>query len=137
MTEKERLISLMKEVNYPVSPGSRLAANFGTQHRDHIFEVVADHLLANGVTLGGPERFLCKPGDTVYFILCNTNGHHEIKEGFALSVEYSICYKPLVTIRYNDSTLDSTKHYLGLKAFMSYEEAEVKLAEMREKGEVL
>lgn len=73
----------------------------------------------------------CKPMDTVYFIECRTDGNHKIRSGFALSVEYSVCYKPLVTIRYDDNTLDSTKHYLGLKAFMTREEAEAALAAMK------
>ena len=71
-----------------------------------------------------------KPGDTVFFIMCRTDGNHEIKKGFALRVEYSCSTKPLITIRYNDATLDSTKHYLGLKAFMTHKEAEVALAKM-------
>lgn len=75
--------------------------------------------------------FPCKPLDTVYFIECHTDGNHKIRSGFALSVEYFACYKPLVTIRYNDNTLESTKHYLGLKAFMTREEAEAALAKMK------
>lgn len=72
----------------------------------------------------------CKPLDTVYFIECRTDGNHKIRSGFALSVEYNVCYKPLITIRYNDNTLESTKHYLGMKAFMTREEAEAALAKM-------
>lgn len=79
--------------------------------------------------------FPCKPMDTVYFIECRTDGNHKIRNGFALSVEYSACYKPLVTIRYNDNTVESTKHYLGLKAFMTREEAEAALAKMKEGAE--
>ena len=73
----------------------------------------------------------CKPMDTVYFIECRTDGNHRIRSGFALSVEYFVCYKPLVTIRYNDNTLESTKHYLGLKASMTREEAEAAIAKMK------
>lgn len=73
---------------------------------------------------GNPWYQPCKPCDTVYFILCKTDGNHEIKEGWIQSVEYSVSMKPLLTIRYNDSSLESTKHYLGLKAFMTRREAE-------------
>lgn len=58
---KEKLVKLMKEVRYPVFPNSDNMADFGIQHSDHVFETVADHLLANGVTV-----LPCKPGDTVY-----------------------------------------------------------------------
>ncbi len=67
---------------------------------------------------------LCKPMDTVYFILCKTDGNHEIKKGWIESVEYSVSTKPLLTIRYDDLSLKSTKHYLDLKVFRTYREAE-------------
>lgn len=72
----------------------------------------------------------CKPMDTVYFILCKTDGSHEIKKGWIQSVEYSVSTKPLLTIRYDDSSLKSTKHYLGLKAFRTYREAEEALKDL-------
>ena len=72
----------------------------------------------------------CKPGDTVFFIWCKTSGKHEVRKGFALAVEYHFCNRPIITIRYDDRTTDSVKHYLGLKAFMSLAEAEEALAKM-------
>ena len=69
----------------------------------------------------------CKPGDTVFFIRGN-----KIKEGLALSVQYHLCGKPIVNIRYDPETTESTLHYLGLKAFMTREEAEAALAKMKE-----
>ena len=61
MTEKEKIVALMKEVKYHVFPNSDNTADFGVQHSDHVFEEVAEHLTANGVTV-----LPCKPGDTVY-----------------------------------------------------------------------
>lgn len=76
----------------------------------------------------------CKPLDTVYFFEFHVDGNHQIRSGFASSVEYFACYKPLVTIRYNDNTLESTKHYLELNAFMTREEAEAELARRTANG---
>lgn len=101
-------------------------------------EMCKDHL-CHGFTADGCQHFKdrsrfvelpCKPLDTVYFIEFHADGNHQIRSGFASSVEYFACYKPLVTIRYNDNTLESTKHYLGLNAFMTREEAEAKLSKM-------
>lgn len=61
MTEKEKLVKLMKEAEYPVFPNSDIMLDLGVQHPDHVFESVARHLLANGVTV-----LPCKPGDTIY-----------------------------------------------------------------------
>lgn len=51
MTDREKLIALMKEVKYPSFPGRNPDYLFGTQHPDHVFVIVAEHLLANGVSV--------------------------------------------------------------------------------------
>lgn len=91
----------------------------------HIAQQIVEEAPAVDATV-----FPCKPGDTVFFIMCKTSGNHEIKEGLALSVQYHLCYKPLVNIRCDPGTTESTIHFLGLKAFMTREEAEAALAKM-------
>ena len=58
MTDRKKLVELMKAVKYPVFPNSYNTADFGTQHSDHVFEAVADHLIANGVTVQKRGRWI-------------------------------------------------------------------------------
>ena len=53
----------------------------------------------------------------------------KIYEGWVQSIEYCVCRKPLLYIRYDDNSLDSYRGYLGNTVFLTKEEAEAKLKE--------
>lgn len=60
-----------------------------------------------------------------YFIKNN-----KVLEGWVKEVVYSVCRKLLLDIRYDDSSLDSYRGYVGNDVFLTKEEAEAKLREM-------
>lgn len=51
MTTRDKLITLMKEVQYPAFPNGKPDYNFGTQHPDHVFQLVAIHMISNNVVI--------------------------------------------------------------------------------------
>ena len=51
INQKEKIMKLIKEVKYPAFPGGRRDFTMGIQHPDHVFELVAEHLIANGVVV--------------------------------------------------------------------------------------
>lgn len=57
-----------------------------------------------------------------------------IYRGWVQEVVYSVCRKPLLDIRYDDESLESYRGYLGNTVFLTKEEAEAKLKELR--GEI-
>ena len=60
-----------------------------------------------------------------YFIKNNN-----VCKGWVQEVVYSVCYKLLLDIRYDDNSLDSYRGYLGNTVFLTQTEAEQKLKEM-------
>ena len=61
----------------------------------------------------------------VYFIKDD-----KIYKGWVQEVVYSVCYKLLLDIRYDDSSLDSYRGYVGNTVFLTQAEAKQKLKEM-------
>ena len=55
----------------------------------------------------------------------------EVRKGFVLEAAYHISRKPLLVIRYDDSSLKSHSGYLGISVFLTKSEAEAKLEELR------
>jgi len=55
----------------------------------------------------------------------------EVRKGFVLEAAYHISRKPLLVIRYDDSSLKSHSGYLGISVFLAKSEAEAKLKELR------
>jgi hypothetical protein len=99
---------------------------------DYLYaEQIADHLLANGVVV--PP---CKVGDTVYATgLPNTRIFPKVVEGFVIGVdqrEYGLFLSVLFDTRKISGTYDyNTKLWLGKKLFLTKEEAEAKLKEVK------
>ena len=62
-----------------------------------------------------------------YFIKNN-----KVLKGWVHEVVYCCCRKLLLDIRYDDSSLDSYRGYVGNDVFLTREEAEAKLKEMGE-----
>ena len=62
-----------------------------------------------------------------YFIKDNN-----VYKGWVQEVVYSVCYKLLLDIRYDDKSLNSYRGYLGNDVFLTQVEAEQKLKEMKE-----
>ena len=60
-----------------------------------------------------------------YFIKDNI-----VRKGWVQELVYSPCRKLLLDIRYDDSSLDSYRGYLGNDVFLTQSEAEQKLKEM-------
>ena len=60
-----------------------------------------------------------------YFIKNNN-----VCKGWVQEVVYSVCYKLLLDIRYDDNSLDNYRGYLGNDVFLTKEKAEQKLKEM-------
>ena len=60
-----------------------------------------------------------------YFIKDNI-----VRKGWVQELVYSLCSKLLLDIRYDDSSLDSYRGYLGNDVFLTQAEAERKLKEM-------
>ena len=61
-----------------------------------------------------------------YFIKDNI-----VRKGWVQELVYSLCSKLLLDIRYDDSSLDSYRGYLGNDVFLTKSEAEAKLKELR------
>lgn len=55
----------------------------------------------------------------------------EVRKGFVLEETYHMSRKPLLVVRYDDNTLKSHSGYLGISVFLTREEAEAKLKELR------
>ena len=90
----------------------------------------------------------CKVGDTLYRLVPNLYReyveiikdditHKEwfikdniVRKGWVQELVYSPCRKLLLDIRYDDSSLDSYRGYLGNDVFLTQAEAEQKLKEM-------
>lgn len=81
-------------------------------------EKLADWLRANGVTIPPVQL-----GDIVCFYIAHPDKPFELKTGRVFSVEYTFSVKPLLTIRYDDNSLDFLKKFLGYNAFTTEEEA--------------
>ena len=61
-----------------------------------------------------------------YFIKDNI-----VRKGWVQELVYSLCSKLLLDIRYDDSSLDSYRGYLGNDVFLTKSEAEARLKELR------
>lgn len=110
---KERLIKLLKEVKYPAFKNGDFNYCFGTQHPEHVFEIVAEHLIENGVIV--PP---CKLGDTVYQII-KSMSFGEV--GDTATTNYRIEER-----KFSMGFLDE----FGKTVFLTHEAAEAKLKEM-------
>lgn len=73
------------------------------------------------------QRLLLRLPRYAYFIKNN-----KVLEGWVQEVVYCCCRKLLLDIRYDDSSLDSYRGYVGNDVFLTREEAEAKLKEMQE-----
>lgn len=51
MADREKLIELLKEVEYAPLPGTPLKSKVKDQFHNHVFEIIADHLISNGVVV--------------------------------------------------------------------------------------
>lgn len=112
MTERERLIELLSNIDYACDNGGNL--------QDKI-EFIADYLLSNGVIV--PP---CKVGDVVY-ILAGPNGHKyekDICEGFYIGDDGVV----QVRVR-NMKGNHGTYGVFGKTVFLTREEAEKALEE--------
>lgn len=78
----------------------------------HWAEVIADHLLANGV-IAPP----CKVGDVVYTNINGTGLHN------------SFCVESVDLLGFSNGLYSWTWHQLGKSVFLTLEEAEAKLKE--------
>lgn len=119
MTERERLIELLKKAPYGAN-----AITLSDKHKDSILGEIADYLLENGVVV-----LPCKVGDMVYIFergsyiipICGQgNPHWEIKIE-KCSFKYWL--------------LDN--HKFGVNMFFTREEAEKALEEREDNPELL
>ena len=63
------------------------------------------------------------PGRTVWFFFKDENGVRHVFPGIAHRVQYCVCMKPVVEIRYNPKSLDSVMRTFGLDCFATEEDA--------------
>jgi len=73
----------------------------------------------------GQKRLMILP-DYAYFIKDN-----QIYKGWVQEITYSVCRKLLYDIRYDDNSLTSYRGYIGNTVFLTKEEAEQALADMK------
>lgn len=85
---------------------------------------IVDYLLANGVIV--PPVWV---NNIVWFYVPHRNKPFELRKGRVSTVEYTLSMKPLLTIRYNDNTLDFAKEYWGNRAFATESEARTAMEE--------
>ena len=71
------------------------------------------------------QGLLLRVPEEAYFIKDNI-----VRKGWVQELVYSPCRKLLLDIRYDDSSLDSYRGYLGNDVFLTKSEAEQKLKEM-------
>lgn len=65
-----------------------------------------------------------------YHAYCIMDG--KIYKGWVQKVEYAVARKPIFEVRYDDKSLEYHRGYVGLTVFLTQEEAEKALADMRE-----
>lgn len=56
----------------------------------------------------------------------------KVYKGWVQRVEYAVARKPIFEVRYDDKSLEYHRGYVGLTVFLTKEEAEKALADMRE-----
>lgn len=76
MTDKEKLIELMKQVKFPAFPYGGLDVQVEHQLPQHGFEAIADHLITNGVKIQKEVHFYDVGTDEFYgrWIRCSVCG---------------------------------------------------------------
>lgn len=128
MTDREKLIKLLKNAKYPLFKGYPAEVSLGVQHSDLAFEYIADYLLANGV-IAPPV----KVGTEVFFVAEWDNDVYRVIKGTLIS--YSLDAKSLwFNCRY-----DCGLNYwhpindFGERVFSTKEEAEKALKERESK----
>ena len=130
MKDRDRLVELMKEVKFtPFREGGGLDVSVKDQLPDHAFEAIAYHLLESGVIVP-----TCKLGQKVWW----TDGCKKFTP--CVEVKRVTC-----TVRYGIDYTGETRNGtcrvfnerdIGRFVHLTREEAEAKLKEMSNKGEI-
>lgn len=74
MTKIRKLANMLRQIKYPVFPGGSYTADLGVQFGDHVYEVIAESLIDNGVEVDvvhcGECKYLNKKVDCGGFCKC-------------------------------------------------------------------
>lgn len=89
-----------------------------------VLDKFADYLFADGWIR--PPVWV---GNIVWFYVPHKDKPFELRKGRVSRVEYTLSVKPLLTIRYNDNTLDFAREYWGNRAFATESEARTAMEE--------
>ena len=123
--QRERLVELLNEATFGVNVHT-LADHLSRE----TIERVAEYLMANNVVV-----LPCKVGDNVFYL-----HYGEICEATVVNVEYNYYTNPQewVTVEYRSEAIGTNRYktridlMFGKTVFLSREEAEAKLREMRD-----
>ena len=131
MTDRERLIELLKQVNFDFSEECVACSEDGYKVMPMLEEFFADHLLSNGVIV--PP---CKVGDVIYITSCDSPTKIEetrvaqikikVKENGKISYRISA---PCVYDDWGDGHWTFCAFEFGKTVFLTKEEAEKALKE--------
>lgn len=95
-------------------------------------EAIADHLLANGVIV--PP---CKVGDKTFLVLQKISGGYDIVESKCVRITdngYGKYYSMAIDCPEIGNTLEFGIYDFGKRVFLTKEEAEAKLKELKDNG---
>ena len=139
MTDRDMLIEIFKKTEYTPFPEMTMKSNLGNQFTDYALNHIVDELLANGIIV-----LPCKVGDKIYSIIYqkkNVVSHILIEEyvGIHLSNAPDLRghRRKNYIIVWNENT-NSIRHIdinkIGKTVFLTKEEAEEKLRELKDNG---
>lgn len=127
MTERERLVELITEAHeYWLKYVDDCA--FNQEPLAFTFEqMFADHLLSNGVIVP-----LCYIGQPIWYLHKSYDGLIELDEGKVSMIQQKADKSWKVRITINSSVWDFTPNEIGIRYFLSREDAEKALKERSE-----
>ena len=122
MTDRDRSIELFKKIEYTPFPEMTMKSNLGNQFTDYALNCIVDEILANGVIV--PP---CKVGQIVWLI---RTGKIEETTVEKIVLKDGGLYLKLLCNSFYETTCRS----IGKTVFLTKEEAEEKLKELKENG---
>lgn len=127
MTDRERLIELFKKTEYTPFPNMTMTANLGNQFTEYGLNCIVDNLLANGVIV--PP---CYIGQEIWYLCEHYDGSVEIKKGKISMLQQKADKSWKFRITINSSVWDFKVDDIGVRYFLTKEEAEERLKKINE-----
>ena len=125
MTDRDRLKAVFKKIKYkPFQTSSE--CDFATQFTDYALNCIIDECLANGIIV-----VPCKYGDTIY---CDGKYFASHCEGEIMSFPVNLIETTVSSLFRGEPDVCFDFESFGKTVFLTREEAEAKLKEMKANG---